>query len=195
MVGAATFEEDCSMATQSTRAAVENFVGQRKLAVVGVSRDTKKFGNAAYKSLKEKGYQVYPINRNVETIEGDRCYASLDVLPEKVDGVVIVVPPVETEKVVREAEAAGIKNVWMQQGAESDEAIRYCQEHGLSEVHGECIIECSPRTAQPCRQLIQRSCIDNGLHLVRWPQDRVAALVTAASLSARSMTACFSTLL
>jgi predicted CoA-binding protein len=50
------------MATQSTRADVENFVGQHKLAVVGVSRDTKKFGNAAYKALKEKGYQVYPIN-------------------------------------------------------------------------------------------------------------------------------------
>ena len=93
------------MATQSTKAAVENFVGQHKLAVVGVSRDTKKFGNAAYKALKEKGYQVYPINRNVETIEGDRCYASLGVLPEKVDGVLIVVPPTETERVVREADA------------------------------------------------------------------------------------------
>ena len=95
------------MATQSTRAAVENFVGQRKLAVVGVSRDTKKFGNAAYKALKEKGYQVFPINRNVQTIEGDRCYAGLDKLPEKVDGVVIVVPPAEMGKVVREVGAAG----------------------------------------------------------------------------------------
>ena len=118
------------MATQSTKAAVENFVGQHKLAVVGVSRDTKKFGNMAYKALKEKGYQVYPINRNVEAVEGDRCYATLAALPEKVDGVLIVVPPTETEKVVREVDAAGIKNVWMQQGAESDEAIQYCQEHG-----------------------------------------------------------------
>ena len=118
------------MATQSTRADVENFVGQHKLAMVGVSRDTKKFGNAAYKALKEKGYQVYPINRNVETIEGDRCYPGLGALPETVDGVVIVVPPAETEKVVREADAAGIKNVWMQQGAESDEAVQYCQAHG-----------------------------------------------------------------
>ena len=132
------------MATQSTRTNVENFVGQHKLAVVGVSRDTNKFGNAAYKALKEKGYQVYAINRNVETIEGDRCYASLDTLPEKVEGVVIVVPPTETEKVVREADAAGIKNVWMQQGAESDEAIQYCREHGLNEVHGECIMMFAP---------------------------------------------------
>ena len=132
------------MATQATRAAVENFIGQRKLAVVGVSRDTKKFGHMAYKALKEKGYQVYPINRNVETIEGDRCYAGLGALPEQVDGVVIVVPPTETEKVVREADAAGIKNVWMQQGAESNAAIQYCREHGLNEVHGECIMMFAP---------------------------------------------------
>jgi uncharacterized protein len=140
MVGAIIFEEDGNMATQTTKAAVENFIGQHKLAVVGVSRDTKKFGNMAYKALKEKGYQVYPINRNVEAVEGDRCFADLSALPEKVDGVLIVVPPAETEKVVREADAAGIKNVWMQQGAESDEAIRYCREHGLNEVHGECIM-------------------------------------------------------
>jgi predicted CoA-binding protein len=132
------------MATQSTKAAVENFIGQPKLAVVGVSRDPKKFGNMAYKALKEKGYAVYPINRNVEAVEGDRCYASLGVLPEKVDGVVIVVPPKETEQVVREADAAGIQNVWMQQGSESEAAIQYCQEHGLNEVHGECIMMFAP---------------------------------------------------
>ena len=132
------------MATQSTKAAVENFVGQHKLAVVGVSRDPKKFGNMAYKALKEKGYDVYPINRNVEAVEGDRCYAGLGALPEKVDGVVIVVPPKETEQVVREAEAAGIQNVWMQQGSESEAAIQYCQEHHLNEVHGECIMMFAP---------------------------------------------------
>ena len=119
------------MATQSTKAAVENFVGQHKLAVVGVSRDTKKFGNMAYKALKEKGYQVYPINRNVEAVEGDRCYTTLAALPEKVDGVLVIVPPTETEKVVREVDAAGIKNVWMQQGAESDEAIRIARSTAL----------------------------------------------------------------
>jgi uncharacterized protein len=132
------------MATQSTKTAVESFVGQHKLAVVGVSRDPKKFGNMAYKALKEKGYAVYPINRNVEIVAGDKCYANLGALPEPVEGVVIVVPPQETEQVVREAEAAGIKNVWMQQGSESEAAIQYCQQHGLDEVHGECIMMFAP---------------------------------------------------
>ena len=130
--------------TQTTRAAVDDFISQETLAVVGVSRDQKKFGNAAYRALKEKGYRVFPINRSVDTVEGDRCYASLSALPEKVDGVVIVVPPQETEQVVREAQAAGIPRVWMQQGAESEAAIRYCQENGLREVHGECIMMFAP---------------------------------------------------
>ena len=124
----------------TTKAVVDDFIAQKKLAVVGVSRDPKKFGNAAYRELKAKGYRVFPINRNVDSIEGDRCYANLNALPEKVEGVLIVVPPRETEQVVHEVDAAGIKRVWMQQGSESDAAVRFCQEHGISEVHGECIM-------------------------------------------------------
>jgi predicted CoA-binding protein len=57
-----------------------------------------------------------------------------------VDGVIVVVPPAQTEKVVREAAAAGIRRVWMQQGAESQAAIQFCKENGVAEVHGECIM-------------------------------------------------------
>jgi predicted CoA-binding protein len=64
----------------------------------------------------------------------------LSVLPEPVGGVLIVVPPAETEKVVRDAAQVGIRRVWMQQGAESETAIRFCEENGISAVHGECIL-------------------------------------------------------
>jgi predicted CoA-binding protein len=123
-----------------TKAAVADFTAQQKFAVVGISRKGRKFGNMAFKELKQQGYRLFPVNPNAETIEGERCYPSLSALPEPVDGVLIVVPPAETEKVVREAAAAGIKRVWMQQGAESPEAIRFCQENGLEVIHGECIL-------------------------------------------------------
>lgn len=124
----------------TSRAAVEDFISQRKLAVVGVSRSGKKFGNLAFKELKARGYQLSPVHPQAETIHGERCYPSLRALPEPVGGVLVVVPPAETEKVVREAAAAGIKRVWMQQGAESPEAIRFCAENGIAAVHGECIL-------------------------------------------------------
>lgn len=124
----------------TTKAAVKDFLDQQTLAIVGVSRGGRKFGNAAYKELKAKGYQVYLVHPHADTIEGDRCYPSLSALPEPVGGVLIVVPPPETEKVVRDAAEAGIRRVWMQQGAQSQAAIQFCEDQGISAVHGECIL-------------------------------------------------------
>ena len=123
-----------------TRTAVEDFVAQRKLALVGVSRGGKKFGNLALKALKEKGYRVLSVHPHAEQIEGEHCYPSLLALPEQVEAALIVVPPAETERVVREAATAGITRVWLQQGAESLDAIRFCEEHGLEVIHGECVL-------------------------------------------------------
>jgi predicted CoA-binding protein len=124
----------------TTKAVVNDFLSQRSLAVVGVSRGGKKFGNTAYKELKAKGYRLFPVHPNAESIEGDRCYPNLGALPEPVGGVLIVVPPAQTEQVVREVAAAGIHRIWMQQGAESEAAIRFCEENGVSAVHGECVL-------------------------------------------------------
>ncbi len=89
----------------STKPAAADFTAQRKLDVVGVPRKGRKFGNMAFKELKAKGYQLLPLNSYAETIECDRCYPSLSSLPEPVDGVLIVIPPAESEKVVRQAAA------------------------------------------------------------------------------------------
>jgi uncharacterized protein len=124
----------------TSKSAVEDFVAQRTLAVVGVSRQGKKFGNYALRELKQRGYRVFPVHPQAESLEGERCYPSLLQLPEKVEGVLIVVPPNQTEQVVRDAAAAGIKRVWMQQGAASPEAVQFCKENGMREVHGECIL-------------------------------------------------------
>jgi predicted CoA-binding protein len=119
---------------------VDGFLGEKSLAVVGVSRSGKKFGNSIMKDLEDKGYRVFPINPHAESIAGKRCYPSLKELPERPGGVITVVPPAATEAVVRDVKAAGIKRVWMQQGSESEAAIRFCAENGIEVVHGECIM-------------------------------------------------------
>jgi predicted CoA-binding protein len=123
----------------TSKTTVEDFISQRTLAIAGVSRNGKKFGNIVYREMRKHGYKLYAIHPEAETLEGERAYRDFASLPEKVDGLIIVVPPAQTEKVVREAAAAGIKRVWMQQGAESDAAIHFCQENGITEIHGECI--------------------------------------------------------
>jgi predicted CoA-binding protein len=118
---------------------IDDFLTLKSFAVVGVSRDNKKFGNSVYRMLKERGVKVYPVNPNTDRVDGERCYSRLTELPEKVEGVVIVVPPKQTEAVVKEAAEVGIQNVWMQQGAESRSAIQFCEQYGIDAVHGECI--------------------------------------------------------
>jgi predicted CoA-binding protein len=124
----------------ASKSAVMDFVGQRSLAVVGVSRSGNKFGNTAYRELKAKGYQLVPVHPEAETLEGDRCAKNLASLPAPVGGVLVIVPPQQAEQVVQEAAAAGIKRVWLQQGAESPAAIRLAESKGMSVVSGECIL-------------------------------------------------------
>ncbi len=107
---------------------IEEFLQLKKLAVVGVSRKKDKFGNMIYRELRTHGYQVMAVNPNADMVEGDRCYAGLGALPEKPEGVVVVVPSTDGIKVVEEAAALGIHYIWVQQGANSQEIEQKCGE-------------------------------------------------------------------
>ncbi len=119
---------------------VDDFLAQEKLAVVGVSRKKRKFGNAVYKELKKKGYRVFPVNPHMDSLEGEPCFADLKSLPEPVGGAVLVVPPAKTEEVVKDAAAAGIPRIWMQLGAKSEDAIEFCKQNDITVISNECII-------------------------------------------------------
>ena len=126
--------------TMTSRAAIDAFVAQPALAVVGASRSGKKFGNLACRELRTKGYRVYPIHPSADTIDGVQCYARYEDLPEHADAVLVVVPPVQASIVVREAAAAGLHHVWLQQGAESVDVLKTCHDLGLDFVWGECVL-------------------------------------------------------
>jgi uncharacterized protein len=120
--------------------AAQEFVSKKRLAVVGVSRDDKKFGNLIYKELKQRGYQPVAINPSTQEIGGDKCYPNLAAVQGQVDGVIVCIPPAKVPAVLQEAASAGIKNVWIQQGAGSPEADKVGKELGLKMVNGKCIL-------------------------------------------------------
>jgi predicted CoA-binding protein len=124
----------------TSRASVDNFLSCKDIAVVGVSRKGSKFGNVIYKELKKKGIAIYGVNPSMESIFGDKCYNNLLELEGKIDGVINVVSPTKTLEVVKEVNKIGVKNIWMQQGSETEEAINFCRENGINEVHKECIL-------------------------------------------------------
>ncbi len=117
---------------------ISDFVNRRIWAVVGASQDQTKFGYRIFRSLRDAGYSVYPVNPRGGTLEGAQVYPSLAELPEPPEVVDMVVPPAVTEQVVKEAQELGLTRIWMQPGAESEAAIAYCHEHGIEVVHDAC---------------------------------------------------------
>ena len=122
------------------QAVVNDFIAQKKLAIVGVSRSGKKFGNSILKEMTSKGYEMYPVHPEAAEIDGHRCASTLRDVAGEVGGVVMVVKPEQTEQLVREARDAGITRVWMQQGAHSEAAVAFCREAGMSVVANECLL-------------------------------------------------------
>jgi predicted CoA-binding protein len=122
------------------RQAIDAFLAQPALAVVGASRSGKGFGCLALRELRRKGYRVYPVHPHADLIDGARCYHKLAELPEPVGGVVVVVPADQGFSVVREAASLGIHHVWLQQGAESPALLNVCSDLGLETVSGECVL-------------------------------------------------------
>ncbi|MCL4806439.1 MAG: CoA-binding protein [Thermoanaerobaculia bacterium] len=119
---------------------VRDFVETRRLALAGASRSGKKFGNVILRELVARGYEVVPVHPEAPQLEGVRCARDLEAAAGRVDGLVVVTPPAQAVKLVGEAAAAGIRRVWLQQGAGSAEAVRIAGERGVSLVHGQCLL-------------------------------------------------------
>ena len=119
---------------------VKEFIKSKRFAVVGVSLDPKKFGNTIYKELKSRGYEVYGVHPSADEIAGERCYASLSALRGRVDAAILCTKPEKVEPLLKDAAEVGIRNVWLQQGAESKGAIEAGKNLGLNLVAGQCIL-------------------------------------------------------
>jgi predicted CoA-binding protein len=128
---------------------VADFLGQRRFAVAGVSRDPAQAANAVYRKLRDSGFEVFPVNPKASEVEGVRCYAGLDSVPGPVDGVVIATPPAVSVEVVRQCGALGVPRVWLHrsfgEGSVSAEAVRECEARGIRCIVGGCpLMYCRP---------------------------------------------------
>lgn len=123
--------------------AAEDFLSCRRIAVTGVSRAPKGHGsNTVYQRLRERAYEVFAVNPNAQTVEGDRSYPDLHAIPGGVEAVLIGTRPEHAEATVREAADLGITRVWMHRsvdaGSVSPEAAAYGRQHGITVIEGGC---------------------------------------------------------
>ena len=120
---------------------LRTFLNASSFAVAGASRDRSKYGNKVFRALLASGREVYPINPSSAEIENHTAYTSVSVLPKSIDSLSIITPPAVTRRVVTEAIAAGVKNIWMQPGAEDEQASREARAAGLNVIDdGSCIL-------------------------------------------------------
>ncbi len=126
------------MPGEDQAARIADFVNRRTWAVVGVSANRAKFGYRVFRNLRLAGYRVYGVNPDLPEIDGQTIYPSLESLPERPEVVDIVVPPAVTEQLVQECARLGLRRVWLQPGAESEQAIRFCRQHGIALVYNAC---------------------------------------------------------
>lgn len=119
---------------------IEEFLMSEPLAMVGVSRNPKKFGFAAFKELKEKGMNLIPVNPHTGEIHGTKVYPNVKSLPPEVKGLIIMTKKDQTVSVIREAKEMGLKQIWIQQMADSREAVNELNGTDINFITGECIL-------------------------------------------------------
>ena len=119
---------------------VKDFLKQKSFAVAGSFRNESKYAYRILKTLKEKGHEVYPVNPHLREVDGLTCYPSVKEIPDPVDVVDIVTPPQITEKIVGECKEKGISRVWIQPGAESQTAIKFCKDNNIEVVYNLCVM-------------------------------------------------------
>ena len=129
--------------------AAAEFLSHRRIAVAGVSRRPAGHGaNVVYRRLRERGYEVFAVNPNADTVEGDPCYRDLSSIAGGVDAVVVGTSPADAESVVRECAALGITRVWMHRsfsgGSVSAPAAEAGRRSGITVIEGGCPLMFGP---------------------------------------------------
>lgn len=123
--------------------AATEFLGKKRIAVTGVSRRPRDHGaNTVFKRLRDRGYDVFPINPNADEVEGTHSYHDLKSVPGGVDAVVIGTRPEMADATMRECADLGITHAWMHRGpgagSVSATATEYGRSHGITVIDGGC---------------------------------------------------------
>jgi predicted CoA-binding protein len=129
--------------------AATEFLARKRIAVTGVSRNPQGHGgNLVYQRLGQRGYEVFAVNPNAETVEGDRAYSDVKSIPGGVEAVVIGTKPETAEATMRECAELGINHVWMHRsvgtGSVSSSATEYGRKRGITVIDGGCPLMFDP---------------------------------------------------
>ncbi len=135
----------------TTRESIDDFLKQKRLALVGVSHTATDFTRTLFQEFVRRGYDAVPVNPSAAEIGGQRCFARVQDITPPVDGVLVMTPSKVAERVVMDCASAGVKRVWLYravgEGAVSKASIQYCKANGIRVIPGYCPFMFWPDTA------------------------------------------------
>ena len=121
---------------------IEDFLAQKRIAMVGVSREPREFSGLLFQELLKRGYDMVPVNPKAPEVLGRQCFARVQEIQPPVDAAILMTSPAVTESVVQDCAQAGIRRIWMYraggQGAVSPAAVEFCRTHDIQVGPGEC---------------------------------------------------------
>jgi predicted CoA-binding protein len=115
------------------------------VAVIGASSAPHKFGNKAVRAYLRQGWTVYPVNPNESTIEGLPSYPSVSAIPGPVDRASLYLPPAIGIDVLEEIQSKGIRELWVNPGAESAALLEKAERLGLEPIQACSIVDIGER--------------------------------------------------
>jgi|SRR3954471_16196206 predicted CoA-binding protein len=109
-------------------------------AVIGASNDRRKYGNKAFRALRERGFTVWPVNPTESEVEGAPAFKSIRDVPERPEMVTLYVRPEVVMKILPDIAAKGCDELWLNPGTDSDEVLRKAEELKLNVIQACTII-------------------------------------------------------
>jgi len=129
---------------------IEDFLAQKRIALVGISRDSTHFSRRLFRDLRQQGFTMIGVNPLLKEVEGTRCFAHVQDVKPPLDGALVMTPAAQSADVVRDCLAAGVTRVWLHRGAGAGsvslEAVDLCQQQGIRVVAGYCPYMFLPQT-------------------------------------------------
>jgi len=104
------------------------------VAIIGASRDREKFENKAVRAYHAHGHRVFPVNLREKEIEGLPAYRSVLDVPEKLDVVLVYVPPATTLRLLPDLVKIAPKKLFLNPGSEDDAVIARAEALGLEPI-------------------------------------------------------------
>ncbi|MDA3943096.1 MAG: CoA-binding protein [Bacteroidetes bacterium] len=118
---------------------INAFLKHHQLALVGVSRDPKKFGSQMMKHLLERDFDVIPLHPEVTELQGKTCVANIADLPDTVKALCLALPKDKTDAALKQALDKGIEQIWIQQFSDGPETPNLIKASKANVVTGRCI--------------------------------------------------------